>query len=531
MSDKKRKSARQAAAVRNTGKRKSAKIDDENIPPVNNPRARPKPVRKHASGDAFGEEAAAAALMAMGSASGPVLMERIPATDSDNVINASDNITVEDDKPLSVKDSDEEYEEDTDRNADSDGEEQLDDELDAAIAQLIPTVTIPAKFSIPFEVPYKNGTRDLTGITSRTDFDDFLIAAAAKMDTRISLMTNIAYIPSYKPRNPKPLPKLLADEEAWDVLIADVHQFIKASRAKNRGKGEVPSFSILIVDLSKSEVEKTGARKKAKKTKKNEKDNDETQAPALKEHELFKKIEEKNYCQACRAPCVVLDSGDHHVLTHTELATWALLASRHQAVISEPPKELNLDAGHARQRRAKTHLASASPNTGDPLAWMQALSPLLGAVLANRAPTQAPPAPGFWQPTSHENVIPAAPPAGGDPRSLYTHSNEAQDAFLGTKRRASEEFPSPDICPDIGTWLANLDSDPIRGRMKLNYMQYSDLLINDGFFELSDLTNVSADKLLSLPGGDQMNFGIANRLVTYAKEDFELRSTKRPRVD
>ncbi|KAJ7474621.1 hypothetical protein B0H11DRAFT_1918330 [Mycena galericulata] len=61
---------------------------------------------------------------------------------------------------------------------------------------------------------YKNGTRDLTGITSRTSFDDFLVSVAAKMNTRITLMSNIAYIPSYKPKNPKPRPKLLEDEEA-----------------------------------------------------------------------------------------------------------------------------------------------------------------------------------------------------------------------------------------------------------------------------------------------------------------------------
>lgn len=63
-----------------------------------------------------------------------------------------------------------------------------------------------------------------------------------------------------------------------------------------------------------------------KKSKKNDSDDQTETTPALKEHELFKKITEKHYCQACKTACVILDSGDHHILSHSELATWALLA-------------------------------------------------------------------------------------------------------------------------------------------------------------------------------------------------------------
>jgi hypothetical protein len=67
--------------------------------------------------------------------------------------------------------------------------------------------------------------------------------------------------------------------------------------------------------------------------------------------------------------------------------------------------------------------------------------------------------------------------------------------------------------------------------MKLNYAQYSNFLITNGFSEGCDLTNVAAEKLLALPGGEAMNFGIANRLVAYAKEDFEKPSSKRLQVE
>jgi hypothetical protein len=113
-------------------------------------------------------------------------------------------------------------------------------------------VKIPPKVNILFEVPYKNGTRDLKGIRSRTSFNDFLAQVAAKMYTRVSAL-NIGYIPSYKPRNPKPTPKLLEDDDSWDVLIADVQQHIKLSQGKNRGKGEVRPYSILVVDMDKVE--------------------------------------------------------------------------------------------------------------------------------------------------------------------------------------------------------------------------------------------------------------------------------------
>ncbi|KAJ7854871.1 hypothetical protein B0H13DRAFT_2358220 [Mycena leptocephala] len=126
--------------------------------------------------------------------------------------------------------------------------EEVDSELDDAIAEITrhrPTVKIPAaKFDIPFEVPFKNGMRDLKGITSTTTFDEFLAAAAAKMGTRITHMDNI-----------------LDDDDAWETLVADVRQPIKASQAANRGKGQLKPFSIQVVDLSKLEDDVKAGKK------------------------------------------------------------------------------------------------------------------------------------------------------------------------------------------------------------------------------------------------------------------------------
>lgn len=66
----------------------------------------------------------------------------------------------------------------------------------------------------------------------------------------MTLMSKIAYVPSYRPKIPKPVPKLLEDEDDWVRLIADVGEYIRTSKAKNKGHGIVKSFTITIVDTS-----------------------------------------------------------------------------------------------------------------------------------------------------------------------------------------------------------------------------------------------------------------------------------------
>ncbi|KAJ7733956.1 hypothetical protein B0H16DRAFT_1467843 [Mycena metata] len=355
----------------------------------------------------------------------------------------------------------------------SGSEDDIDEELDEAVARVIPTaiptVKIPPKVNIKFEVPYKNGTQDLTGITSRTEFDDFLVAVAGRMKTRVGAL-NIGYIPSYnKTRTPKPAPKLLEDDESWDSLVADVQQYVKSCQSKNCGKGT----------LQEAKAKGKGSKGAKSKSKSKKDDSEDEVTPALKEHELFTKIEKQHHCSECKAVCFVLNSGEHHVFSHTELATWALLASRHQATIDEPPKQLGLEVSHARQKKAKNHQANTAANSNDSApGWVQALAPVFGALLNNRLPT----APPEWQ--QYPQMI---PPVVNDPCVHVPHSMQ----------------------PGVKRFLANI------------------------FFELSDLANVSADQLCVLlaPGGVLISFGIANRLITYAKEDFTPVSNKRPCVD
>ncbi|KAF8241137.1 hypothetical protein L208DRAFT_1041850, partial [Tricholoma matsutake] len=85
-------------------------------------------------------------------------------------------------------------------------------------------------FSIPFKFPYKNTTLDLTSITSSTHFSQFLVATAMKMNVSTLNLTQIGYIPSYKLKNPKPIPKMLEDRELWEILLNDVSDYIEACK-------------------------------------------------------------------------------------------------------------------------------------------------------------------------------------------------------------------------------------------------------------------------------------------------------------
>ncbi|KAJ6617089.1 hypothetical protein B0H10DRAFT_1948606 [Mycena sp. CBHHK59/15] len=457
MANSKKKQARKPASIRNSGVRKTVKKsgteNDKNVLPVTVEKARPRPKPAYRSRDSIvDEEAAAAALLSMGAKAAACprpLMDCV----FDSVMNFPGDVDYsaeevsEETQGQDREDEDEEEDGSGGYHSEVEEEQSMTIDLDAALDSIIPPKS-RTKFAIPFEVPYKNAKRDLAGITSHTTFDDFLLAAAARMDTRLSLMSNIAYLASYKPRNPKPTPKLLEDDKAWDSLIMDVEQYIASCKAKNRGTGSVKPFHISLVD--------------GKKAKKGESEDQPQAVPALKEHELFKKLEDKHFCQECRKACVVLDSGDHHILTHPQLATWALLLSRHQAILTEPPKELNLDINHSRQQKAKNSRAHASAvGSSEPPMWVQHLAPLFGALLGNRV-----------QPPSQEYIQNMPGQAPGPPPADPT-----LDRRNGTKCIA-EDVPIPDLCPDIASWLEKLDSDPVRGRMNLNYTQYKKSLIN-----------------------------------------------------
>lgn len=94
-----------------------------------------------------------------------------------------------------------------------------------------------------------------------TRFSKFLVAAAQKMNVSTLHLSQIGYIPSYKPKNPKPIPKMLEDEESWEILLDDVSDYIMACKSKNRGKGVVKAFTVILVDMSVPDGKDNGVKK------------------------------------------------------------------------------------------------------------------------------------------------------------------------------------------------------------------------------------------------------------------------------
>ncbi|KAF8219839.1 hypothetical protein L208DRAFT_1382873 [Tricholoma matsutake] len=146
-----------------------------------------------------------------------------------------------------------------------------------------------AEFPIPFEVPFKSAMWNLNGITLHTKFLEFLEAAAQQMETRLSLLASIAYVPSFKPKSPKPVPKLLEDDEDWETLLDDIDKYRVACMTKSTGKGTqkeagiVKAFVIKIIDMSVSDekVSKKGPKKPASESTQPASDSVQTEADLL----------------------------------------------------------------------------------------------------------------------------------------------------------------------------------------------------------------------------------------------------------
>ncbi|KAJ7870623.1 hypothetical protein B0H14DRAFT_2571208 [Mycena olivaceomarginata] len=131
--------------------------------------------------------------------------------------------------------------------------------------------------------------------------------------------------------------------------------------------------------------------------------------------------------------------------------------------MNDPPADLKLEFTHSRQRKAKAAaVMSANSVSTEPPLWVQHLMPVVGALFGgNRIANQAylpAPAPATPVPAP---VTPA--PAYAPITVEHVIASDDLSAGPGPKRGIDS------LCPDIDTWLAELDSDPIRGRMKLNY--------------------------------------------------------------
>ncbi|KAJ7664803.1 hypothetical protein B0H17DRAFT_1211161 [Mycena rosella] len=367
-----------------------------------------------------------------------------------------------------------------------------------------------SKFAIPFEVPLNGPVRYLDGITSQTTFDVFLDELAHAMCTRKSLLSGIAYIPSYKPKTPKPMPKLLDNEQAWKRLITDVQNHIDSSKSKQGGKGAVKPFFIQIVDTSggdsKASAGGSGAKKvmitgyilfvptymiyRVKKAR--------IPSPLSRKHQNINSTGNlsRNICvQSTTKHVFVQSDGNHYHLTASDLAKWAHMMHMHIATLNTIPDELNITDVGPRQQKAKKALQRTAPSD-EPLQWMQSMMGIMGGLIMPRNPTLY-------------ETPPRAAPLRAIPGSSSARGSDHPPSS-GTKRTADMH------APDIQQWLSSLDSDPVRGRHNSYFVQYTQSLENSGILDLTDIEDLSAAEIAQFSTAP---IGTVNRIVKYAKED------------
>ncbi|KAJ7041682.1 hypothetical protein C8F04DRAFT_1252614 [Mycena alexandri] len=352
-------------AERNSGTREKAKDTAPESPPSQ--RAVPRRITIHGPARPANpplpseESAAAAALVSLGTRSQPlredsdpcskaqmdqVFVATVPGVSIDNWEEKSDG------KAQSGSDS----ESPTDAGSDDDSSESDsgldDDDLSGAVLVSSPAPAAAArknKFTLRFEVPVKTASRDMV-IDSTMKFDTFLDKLASTMSTRKSLLSDIAYLPSYLPKTPKPLPKPLEDKKAWKALVKGAADYIAACKAKKNGKGEVKEFSIRIIDTSGEDPKVAGGG--AKKGKKSKADGEDVPAPS-KEKDFYRQIEQKHHCAEHDKPCTVLLTGKCYHFTPNDLSKWALLVSKGLATIANIPHELKIEDAAPRQHKVK----------------------------------------------------------------------------------------------------------------------------------------------------------------------------------
>ncbi|KAG6867371.1 hypothetical protein C0993_003693, partial [Termitomyces sp. T159_Od127] len=89
--------------------------------------------------------------------------------------------------------------------------------------------------------------------------------------------------------------------------------------------------------------------------------------------------------------------------------------------------------------------------------------------------------------------------------------------FPTTKRAATNDIALKNL--SLQDWLKQFDIHPICGKLKMNYAQFAEPLLSNSLYELSDIVDLLVKKLLEL-GEGRLNFGIANCLINYAKENY-----------
>ncbi|KAL1698561.1 hypothetical protein EV121DRAFT_274349 [Schizophyllum commune] len=360
-------------------------------------------------------------------------------------------------------------------------------------------------YDIPVDVPYEEGTRRVKNITTRTDFCTFNKLIATRMEIPVIKCVGLGWIASWQPKNPRPKPKSLEDEDDYSCMIDDVIRYCKESLKKTKNK-EVKPFTITVVpmrDMTKaasSGKDRKGAKKKKTYDEDDHSDDSTDDTSACDAGtKILRQIEKLHACDSCGdgAVCAVLDGGQHYQLSNRDKSSWAALCKKHRATLQEVPIDaLGItSASVAMQQAAKKKAAEqiplaapsapatfAAPPPSNP--YEAVMASMLGNLLANSFATTVSPTPS--------SVIPQ-------------------------KRLADEDLAVVEVQNvPLHDWLKKLEEDPVRSRANIKYSDFEDTLRDHDFRELSDIYGLTPERLSAAA---EITFGLAKRLIDYANED------------
>ncbi|KAJ7310110.1 hypothetical protein DFH08DRAFT_823147 [Mycena albidolilacea] len=436
MGDRRKAESRKSRAQRpNTGSRKAAGSTRKQQSPEkeNTTRLKPKPLTKKQSMSSSDVDTAEL-LIGLGTARNP--MDKV----FDTVMGISPEESAAIDAEQYGGGSDDE----------SDGQAfQADDHSDSK----------DEEYTIVYKVPFHNATQELK-LSCTTTFVGFLTAVLRKMEVGVTHLSAIGYVALYKPKNPKPVPKLLETSEDYKSLMADITEYRKYYLKKKGGGGGGGRW--LPATQPAAPLEASEQHK----------------------HELMAAIEKYHACQEHMGKaCYVLTLGEHYQYMNNDLVIWATLIWCDLATVDTVPDQLKVEDKINKQKRAKNAVMQTQLNGGCGPMWLQMQMP---PWMYGMPPwmMQAPGSGGISQ-------LPVPVPSPSPP----------------CKRKY----------PAITAWLQALDSNEDRGADGQNYKKYADTFSAVGIIQLDDLLNVeSVEKLQELM---QMNWGTAKQLIKFAQED------------
>ncbi|KAJ3783023.1 hypothetical protein GGU10DRAFT_378031 [Lentinula aff. detonsa] len=101
----------------------------------------------------------------------------------------------------------------------------------------------PEALEITYEVE-KDGLVHDFSVMNTASFSNFLCTAACMLGVFITHLGSLGYIPSFLPKNPKPLPRALNSDDAYEKMLEKIEEYVLTAKSRNKGKGMVKAFSI-----------------------------------------------------------------------------------------------------------------------------------------------------------------------------------------------------------------------------------------------------------------------------------------------